>query len=192
VDVSRSETDRGIDASRRVWVVGVSGSGKSHAAARLAERLGVEPAGIDRMQWRDGWAKAPPEEIQAAIRRVVERDAWVFEGNLVEPAWIDLVAGRAEAVVWLDFPFGLALRRLAARSLGRARSRQTLWGTDNRERLRRVFLSRDSPIVWMARTFRVRRRAYAALAAGPLGGRVRRFRRPRELDAWVSAPGRAG
>jgi len=83
-------------------VVGVSGCGKSRAAARIAARIGVEPVGIDRIQWRDGWTKAPPKVVHAAIRDVIARESWVFEGNLLDGECADDVAGRADVVVWLD------------------------------------------------------------------------------------------
>ena len=178
---------------RRVLVVGPSGCGKSVAAALVAGRLGLEHVELDRIQWRDGWTKAPRAEIEAAIRDAAAGPAWAIDGNLGAGPLLDGVAARADAVLWLDYRLTLVLRRLGARSVRRCRRRETLWGTDNRETFRLVFMSHDSPLLWTIRQFPRRRRDYVGLLAGPSGGKVARFRSPRDFDAWAArlpaAPG---
>ncbi len=98
----------------------------------------------------------------------------------------DIVWGRGEAVVWLDFPLRTVLWRYANRTRRRIRSGEELWpGTGNRERLSTQLLSRDSLLWWILSTYHRRRREYVRLLGdGPRLAWVR-LRSAREADAWL-------
>ena len=50
------------DVGRRVWIVGNSGTGKTHLARRVSARLGLPHLELDALNHRPGWDEAPIEE----------------------------------------------------------------------------------------------------------------------------------
>jgi hypothetical protein len=100
----------------------------------------------------------------------------------------DLVWGRADLIVWLDYPLRLVLARYARRTWRRWRSKELLWGT-NMESLRQELMlwSKRSLIHWLFRSYFRHRREYPAELAGPARGPAasRRFKYPHEVEAWL-------
>lgn len=89
----------------------------------------------------------------------------------------------------LDVPFRTAFIRLIRRTVGRVRTGETLWGTDNRETLGRTLLSKDSILWWQLTTFRPKRRAYPGLLSDPAISHVvsHRLRSASEVEAFLEA-----
>ena len=171
-----------LGQAQRVLVYGVTGSGKSTTAARIAERTGLPLTLVDDLNWEPGWVPVDPAVQREQMAAIAAGDRWVLDSSY--GAWLDVVLPRAQLVVGLDFPRWLSLQRLVRRSLRR-------WGTSelicngNTESLRQLF-SRDSIVVWHFRSFqRKRDRMRAWAAAGHAGPEVLLFSRPRELEAWL-------
>ena len=95
---------------RRILVTGNAGSGKSTLAARLGALLGLEVVGLDRVVWRPGWRKTPPEERRAAEQEIAARPAWVVDG--VSRTLMDA----AEVVIFLDLGRARCLWRCMRRN----------------------------------------------------------------------------
>ena len=68
----------------------------------------------------------------------------------------DLVWGRAELLVWLDYPLPLVLGRVVRRTLQRIVTREELW-SGNREQWRHLF-TRESLWLWALQTHHRRRK----------------------------------
>ncbi len=172
---------------RRVAVYGPTGSGKSTLARRIAAGLGVPAIELDSIFHRPGWQPTPDGEFRAAVleRIAACEDGWVFDGNY--RAVRDIILSRADTVVWLRLPFRVVFRRLVARTLRRAWTREVLWGT-NRESWRKTFLSRDSLLLWSVTTWKRHvRRLSEDLTKVPHQASVITLRTPRQVGAFVSA-----
>lgn len=171
-------------------MVGTSGSGKTALARRLAERIGCPHVELDSLHWRPNWTEAPAEEFRERVRRTVDGDAWVIDGNYSIVR--DIVWRRADTLVWLDYSLAIILWRLARRTADRLLTRRELWA-GNREDLR-LLLSRDSIILWALRTYRKNRRMYGAAAYDPAHAHLTivRLRTPRECAAWLAWPDATG
>src|SRR4029077_5182886 len=78
-------------------------------------------------------------------------DGWVVDGTYFGKLG-SLVLDAADTIVWLDIPFGTAIRRVLWRTARRAIKREELWN-GNRESLRLAF-SRESIVLWVLRTHR--------------------------------------
>lgn len=168
---------------RRVNVMGTSGSGKTTYGAELARRLGVPHVELDALSWEANWVSVAPEVLRERVARAVAADEWVVDGNY--SATRDLALGRADTVVWLDFPFALVMWRVIARTLRRIVRGEVLW-SGNRESLRKA-LSRDSIILWAMTTYWRRRRDYPRLFRQYPGMRFVRLRSPTQARRFLEA-----
>lgn len=170
---------------RRVNVVGTSCSGKTTFAAALAARLGVAHVELDALHWEPNWTEAPDGVMRERVAAAVESEAWVVDGNYSVSR--DLVWDRADAVIWLDFPLRIILRRYLARTRRRLRSQEEIWaGTGNRERWKNHLVGREGLLWWILTTYRRRRREYPALLGQHPELAVVHLRSPAEADAWLA------
>jgi adenylate kinase family enzyme len=178
---------------RRVSVIGDSCSGKTTFARTLAGILDVPFVELDALNWQANWTMTELGAFQDATRDATKGDAWVVDGNYGGRGARDIIWPLADTVVWLDLPLVLTLRRMWARTNGRIRTRERLWG-GNRETIRNTFLSRDSLFVWSVTTHGRRRRGYEALMRRPEYAHLafHRLRSPGEIDRWLDAQRLAG
>ncbi len=173
---------------RRVNVVGTSASGKSTFARELARRLGVPHVELDALHWEPRWTEAPNDVMRARVAAATAGDGWVVDGNYAVVR--DIVWGRAQAVVWLDYPLSTVLWRYATRTRRRIRQRTEIWpGTGNRERLSMHLFRRDGLLWWILSTYHRRRREYPRLLAGNPHLTAVRLRSQAEADTWLDRLG---
>ena len=199
----RRSCQRGIDGStdamippfmacrhRRIVVIGATGSGKSTFAHRLARSLDVAFVELDALFWGSHWTPTPPDIFRRRADEATRDPAWVVAGNYRDVR--DIVWPRAEAIVWLDYPFPLVFWRLTARTVRRAVMREVLW-SGNRESLREHLLlwSERSLFHWLFKTFWRYRREFPALVTRPEHAHIEtiRFRVPREAERWLRSSG---
>ncbi|MCW2844501.1 MAG: hypothetical protein JWN22_2417 [Nocardioides sp.] len=167
---------------RRILVYGVTGSGKSTAAGRIAERTGLPLTLVDDLTWLPGWVAVDPGVQRETFTAIAAGDRWVLD--TAYGSWLDAVLPRAELVVGLDYPRWLSLSRLVRRSLVRVVDRRLVCG-GNVETLRQL-VRRDSIVVWHFGSFRRKRERMRAWAADPGGREVILFTRPRDLARWIA------
>ena len=172
---------------QRVWVCGLSGSGKTTVARRVAALLGVPHVELDALHWRHrpDWGMPSDEEFLPEVREATAGDAWVVEGNYSRSR--DIFWPRVELMVWLDLPLRTACWRVFLRTLRRVRSKdQLLWGVQ-RETVRNALLTWDGLVLWNLRVYRRRHRTYTGLMrdANARGTEAVRLRSQREVDAWL-------
>ncbi|MCS6995029.1 MAG: AAA family ATPase [Anaerolineales bacterium] len=172
----------------RLVVIGVTGSGKSTLAERLARKLDLTFIELDALHWRPGWVEAPDDEFRALTDQATRAPRWVVAGNyhIVR----DLVWPRAQAVLWLDYPFWTVFWRLTGRIFRRWWQRELIWGT-NRETLwvHFKFWSDDSLWRWLLKTYWRRKREFPQLLALPEHRHlhVYRFETPEQTEKWFAA-----
>jgi adenylate kinase family enzyme len=176
---------------RRVSVVGAPGSGKSTLASELASRLAVSHVELDAIYHQPGWVPLAAAEFSRRVASAAAGDGWVIDGNYGKVR--DLVWGRADTVVWLDYSFALIFARLLRRTQARVRSGEELWN-GNRERFAEQFLSQGSLLLWAIKTYPRYRATFPALLASDAYSHLRvvRFRAPREAQEWLGSLSGAG
>ncbi len=169
---------------QRISVVGTSGSGKTTVGRAIADRLGIPFVELDALAWLPGWTNRSLAELRELVEERTRGPAWVVDGNYSKVR--DIVWGRADTVVWLDYPFRRVFGQLLRRTLRRALRREELWN-GNRESLRMSFFSRESILLWAIRTYPRRKREYPELLARPEHAHLRviRLRSPAETRRWL-------
>ena len=169
----------------RIAVTGSTGSGKSTFARELAGRLGVPYVELDALHWDPGWSAAPREVFRERAAEALRADGrWVSDGNYRQVR--DICWGRADTLIWLDYPFPLVLWRLTRRTLWRGLTVAELYN-GNRESLWTHLFTRDSLFVWLLKSHWRRKREMPADLAQPEYAHlhVLRFRRPSQARAWL-------
>ncbi len=166
---------------RRVLVVGVTGAGKSTAAAAIAQRLRLPFHELDALAFGPGWTRPP--DFVARVTALVEEPGWVVD-SWGYPEVRDLLWAAADSLVWLDFPRRVVLPRVVRRSVHRSAGGAEIFG-GNRETWR-GWLSLDHPVWWSMRTFRSRRRDIGARLELTNGVSVTRLTSPAELESWLA------
>ena len=161
----------------RVHVIGMSSSGKSTLAARLAKALDAEVVDLDALNWLPDWVglnETDPQELERRFRAATSGERWVTAGSYRATSqrafW-----PRLHTIVWLDLPVALCMWRMLRRSWRRWRTGELLWGT-NRERFwpqLMVWRQQDSLLWWIATQHRRRRRDYLRAIAEPRWSHIR-------------------
>ena len=132
---------------RRIVIYGVTGSGKTTLAHRLAQALGLTHIELDALYHGPNWTPAPDDVFLARVREAIDAapEGWVADGKygLIRPLLLPL----ADTVVWLRLPWRVSYVSMLRRTLRRMVSRQELWN-GNRETLRNIFLEKDSLLLW--------------------------------------------
>ncbi len=175
---------------RRINVVGTTGSGKTTTARQLAERLGIQHVEMDALNWGPNWTPAEREVLRERTAQALVREAWVVDGNYSSAR--DIVWGRADTIVWLDYTLLVTMAQLMRRTVKRVVTKEELWN-GNRERWAN-FYARDSILWWGLTTYRRRRREYPVLLAQPEYAHlaVVHLRAPRAAREWLATVGTEG
>lgn len=176
-------------AYERIIVVGKSGAGKTTLARELAERLDIPHVELDAINWQPNWVSLPKHEMRERVKVALPAEGqWVADGAYIKSAG-DVVWGRADTLIWLDYPLILTLLRLMKRTIGRIVKQKELWN-GNRESVwnhLNLFEINDNLFVWTIRMhfqqrrdfpIRLRQSEYSHL-------RVLRFRSPKETELWL-------
>lgn len=119
-------------------MVGTSGSGKSWLATRVASKLGLPYLELDSLRHQPGWRELPDEQFLERVHQFCQQSSWVVDGNYFSAVTERAVWPAADAVVWIDLPKAVVMRRVLWRTVMRGVLRQELWN-GNRERLRDLF-----------------------------------------------------
>lgn len=175
-----------VNSAQRISVVGTTGSGKTTLAKSISKCCNIPHVELDALHWEPNWVEASDEVFRERVDVALKGDRWVVDGNYSVVR--DLVWNRADTIVWLDYPFWLVAGRLLQRTLWRTLTQAELWN-GNRESLQKAFLSRDSILLWMLRTYHQRRRKYPILFQQPSYSHLAIVHLPsvRATEQWVSA-----
>jgi adenylate kinase family enzyme len=171
---------------KRLVVIGVTSSGKSTLAEKIAKRFELNYIELDALNWEPNWQAAPLEVFRSRVEMATQAEKWIMAGNYHTVR--DLIWPKAEAILWLDYPLLTVLWQLTQRSFTRWWTQELLWGT-NREPFwtHFKFWSTDSLYHWLFKTYWRRKREYPMLLSQPEHQHLKliRFQRPREADAWL-------
>lgn len=168
--------------AERVLIYGVTGSGKTTLARKLATRTGLPFYSVDDLTWEPGWVAVPDDEQRKRIASICAQDTWILDHAYSR--WVDVPLARADLIVGLDYPRWRSLARLLRRTLARAIDRREICN-GNTESFRQAF-SRESIVVWHFRSFTRKRRQIRGLAGDPSMPQVVRLTSPAATRRWLA------
>jgi adenylate kinase family enzyme len=141
---------------RKVLVIGSGGAGKSTFARRLGQLLRIEVIHLDALYWNAGWVETPKPVWAETVAELVQRDAWIMDGNY--SGTFDIRLKACDAVIFLDMPRLICLWRVLKRLvIYRKRNRPDM-AAGCREKLNGEFLlwiwnypkrTRPKIVAWM-------------------------------------------
>jgi adenylate kinase family enzyme len=138
-----------MNLGKRILVVGANGSGKTTFSKKLSHNLKIPHYELDNIFWKPDWQESENEEFRAKVEKVTTGDSWIIDGNYARNQ--DLTLGRAETVIWLDYPLYKIVYRVTKRSLIRSFTKEPLWH-NNTESCRKMF-SKDSIILFAIQSY---------------------------------------
>ena len=164
---------------RRVLVIGSGGAGKSRLAVALGVHLGLPVIHLDAEFWRPGWVETPAPEWRDRVAALVQRDAWIMDGNYGGTIPQRLAA--CDTVIFLDLPRFVCVWHIIRRTFQYAGRTRPDMAPGCPERLSLKFM-------WWVWTYRSRRRPeiLERLAALPATVRVEIVRSRREVEEFLA------
>jgi adenylate kinase family enzyme len=170
--------------AQRIVIIGNSATGKTTLARELAARLDGPHIERDALQWDASWKPAADKAFQERVIEAVKGECWVADGNFSRVR--DVVWGRADTLIWLDYPLWLILWRLSKRSWQRVHQQEVLWN-GNRESWSHL-LSRNGVFMWTLKAHFRHRREYPTLLQEPRFKHLKvvRLRSIRATREWIA------
>jgi adenylate kinase family enzyme len=167
---------------KRIAIIGSTGSGKSTLARELASHLSLPHTELDNLHWLPDWQERETGDFKRLVDEATAKPTWVIDGGYSEVR--DLVWGRADAIIWLNYGFPRTAWQLLRRTF-RRNAFQEPCCNGNYESWR-LSLSKDSILVWLLKSYWRNRRTFpGALATYGTGKQVHVFRSPKETSAWL-------
>ena len=164
-------------------VAGVSGTGKTTLATRIASVINAPHTEIDALFHGANWT--PRDEFLDDVRALVHEEDWTTEWQYSSARAI--LAEHADLAVWLDLPFlTVTLPRVVSRTMRRRLRREVLWNGNIEPPLRTFFTDREHIVRWAFST----RNKYSALISQLEKEQadlpIVRLKNSREVQAWLS------
>lgn len=171
----------------RIVVIGTTSSGKSTLAAKLAGKIGGDFIELDALHWEPNWIEAPDHIFRQRVTKVTQSEVWVAAGNYHVVR--DVVWGRAEMAIWLDYPFHVVFWRLLTRTIRRSITKEKLF-SDNVENFwtHLKVWSQDSLFNWLFKTYWRRKQEYPKLFTQPENAHLKivHLKSPAETEKWLA------
>ena len=176
---------------RRVLVAGVTGSGKTTLAGRIARLWGLRHIEIDALFHGPEWT--PRSEFLDDVRAFASEDRWVTEWQYTSKGTDDILTPRADLALWLDYPYHVVRSRLLRRTIGRSILRTRLWNGNVEKPIWKTFRGEpeENLLAWQTATL------YKWTERMPVSAdrfphlTIVRLRHPRETERWLSAQAEA-
>jgi hypothetical protein len=175
-------------AGERLVVVGMTCSGKSTLAARLAAAIDAPFVELDALFWKPGWVE-DEEGFPAKVAAATAGDRWVVAGNYFGRTSA-ITWPRAETVVWVDLGMLRLLWRVLRRSWMRWRSRELLWETNTENFWTHLKLwSKDSLLYFVLTGHGRLRTRYTSAMVDPQWAHIRfvRLCSPHDVEDFARA-----
>jgi adenylate kinase family enzyme len=104
--------------ANRIYVIGVTCTGKSTLAKKLSNKLKLPFLSLDDIYYkRKIDIIRPKKEVRKIIRNKIKKNKWVIEGSYSLSPWVKWIAKRADLIIYLDSPTHVLVWRIIKREL---------------------------------------------------------------------------
>lgn len=139
----------------RIVIVGTSCAGKTTLGGQLSKQLGIPYTDLDDLHWNPGWIETPFEEFVQKVQAVTSQEKWIISGNYSKVR--DSIWTQATHLIWLNYSFPVVMTRALKRTFKRSLTGELICN-GNIETLSKAFLTRDSILWWVIKTYQRRKR----------------------------------
>lgn len=172
----------------RVLIAGVTGSGKTTLARRVAQRWNLVHHEIDALHHGPNWTPRPA--FLDDVRAFAETSRWVTEWQYTSKGTDAIMTPRAQLAIWLDYPWPLVRARLIRRTLGRSILRTEMYNGNVEMPIWQMLAARgpaESILAWQTKTRNHWAERMPRIEAEFPHLTVVRLRHPRETERWLRA-----
>lgn len=172
---------------KRIVVIGTTASGKSTLARALADKIHARFVELDALHWEPNWVEAPLTVFRERVETATSSEVWVVAGNYHVVR--DIVWRKAQAVVWLDYPFHVVFWRLLTRTFRRAVTKEKLFSGNVESFWTHLKLWSDESLFhWLFKTYWRRKRETPMLLSIPEHRHLAavHLKHPNEAEEWLA------
>lgn len=110
----------------KIFVTGITGSGKSYLAERISRKLKVKAYALDDIYYKRKYdIPRTQKERKILVDKIAKKKAWIAEGGHTRD-WAKPIVNKAELIIFLKTNTLLAKHRIHARYLERKMSKNDL------------------------------------------------------------------
>lgn len=174
-----------LSQPQRICVIGTSGAGKTTLARQVSQKLNIPHFELDSLYWEPNWVTASRDVFRHRVEESLIGNNWIVDGNHSKTR--DIVWGKADTLVWLDYSFPLIMSRVLWRTFNRVVTQQQICN-GNYESWKQTF-SKESIILWSLQTYRRRKKEYPILIKQPEYSHLNivRLKSPQAAEDWLSS-----
>ena len=111
---------------KKIYIVGVSGAGKSDLSARMSSTLAIPHVELDSLYWKPNWVGSTHNEMNRNIQRELDKNKWIIDGRQ-DFSHDTIIAEEAQVIIWLDLALYTIAYQVLIRTFLRALKREKLW-----------------------------------------------------------------
>ncbi|WP_311244265.1 AAA family ATPase [Microbacterium sp. WCS2018Hpa-23] len=169
----------------RVLIAGVTGSGKTTLARRVADLWDLRHVEIDGLFHGENWTPRP--SFIDDVRAFASEDRWVTEWQYTSKGTDAILAPRAQLVIWLDYPYRVVRTRLLRRTIGRSILRTRMWNDNVEKPIWRMFSGdpEENIIAWQTKTLHKWAERMPDVTGDHPHLTIVRMRHPRQTERWL-------
>ncbi len=104
----------------KIFIFGISGSGKTTFSKRLGDKLKIKAYDLDDMYFKEGkeYINRDRKKRNKILEKIIKKKNWIIEGSHTEE-WISPIFKNLDLIIVIDTKLSICKRRIIMRSIKR-------------------------------------------------------------------------